>query len=98
MSYSVQLGKEARRKFAEWRLPKEGISAVLGRMDELSERPSRYLLRIESSLDVLQTDVVYRDPGPPVRDCLIALSVRYSVDEETLIIVDCRRIFDNDAD
>jgi hypothetical protein len=44
----------------------------------------------------LETDVAYRDPGPPERDCLIALSVRYGVDEETLTIVDCRRIFDDE--
>jgi hypothetical protein len=66
-------------------------------MDELSERPSRILLRIESSLHILETDVVYSDPGPPPRDCLIALSVRYGVDEETLIIVDCYRICNDDT-
>ncbi len=77
MSYSVQLGKEARRKIAEWRLPKEGIDAILRRMDELSEMPSRHLLRVESSHHILEADVVYRDPGPPPRDCLITLSVRY---------------------
>ena len=58
--------------------------------------PSRYLIRIESSLHVLETDVVYSDPGPPARDCLIVLSVRYGVDEETLNIVDCDRIFDDE--
>jgi hypothetical protein len=96
MSYSVQLGSEARRKIAEWLLPKEGISAILRRMDELSETPSRFLLRIASSTHIMESDVVYRDPGPPERDCLIALSVRYGIDEETLIIVDCRRIFDDE--
>jgi hypothetical protein len=97
MSYSVQLGKEAKRKIAEGNLPKEGISAVLRGMDDLSERPSRILLRIESSLHILETDVVYSDPDPPPRDCLIALSVRYGVDEETLIIVDCYRICNDDT-
>jgi hypothetical protein len=96
MSYSVQLAKDARRKIADWRLPKEGMDAILRRMDELSENPGRHLIRVPSSLHVLQADVVYRDPGPPPRDCLIALSVRYGVDEETLHIVDCDRIFDDD--
>jgi hypothetical protein len=98
MSYSVRLDDHAQQKLGEWRLPKEGISAILRRMDELSDNPSRYLIRIASSTHVLETDVVYRDPGPPQMDCLIALSVRYSVDEETLYIVDCYRIFDDKAD
>lgn len=98
MSYSVQLAEDARQKIADWRLPKEGITAIFRRMDELSEMPSRYLLRIESSPHILETDVVYRDPGPPARDCLIALSVRYGLDEETLFIVDLRRIFEDEGE
>jgi hypothetical protein len=95
MSYSVQLDDEPKRKIIAWGLPKEGISAILQRMDELREMPSRNLLRIETSSHPLQTDVVYRDPGPPARDCLIVLYVRYSVDEETLNVVDCERWFDD---
>jgi hypothetical protein len=71
MSYSVQLDDEVRRKLVDWRLPKEGIRAILERMDELREKPSRNLLRIESSPHTLQTDVVFRDPGPPAPDCLV---------------------------
>jgi hypothetical protein len=98
MSYSVQLAKDTRRKLAEWRLPKEGISEVFRQMDELSEHPSRHLIRVPSSVHILQTDVVYRDPGPPPRHCLIVLSVRYGVDEETLHIVDCDRLFEDRRD
>ena len=47
MSYSVQLDDEVERKIVAWRLPKEGMSAILQRMDELREMPSRSLLRIE---------------------------------------------------
>jgi hypothetical protein len=65
-------------------------------MDDLSEMPSRQLLRIASSRHILETDVVYTDPGPPERDCLITLSVRYGVDEETLYIVDCLRLFEDE--
>jgi hypothetical protein len=64
-------------------------------MDELSDIPSRQLLRIASSPHVLETDVIFRDPGPPERDCLVTLSVRYGVDEETLYIVDRYRIYDD---
>jgi hypothetical protein len=98
MSYSVQLAQDTRRKLAEWRLPKEGISASFRRMDELSENPSRHLIRVPSSVHVLQTDVVYRDPGPLPLHCLIVLSVRYGIDEETLHIVDCDRVFDDKRD
>jgi hypothetical protein len=96
MSYSVQLDNDVQAKITAWRLPKEGISAILRRMDELREMPSRKLIRIESAAHVLQTDMVYRDPGPPLRDCLITLCVRYGADEETLRIVDCDRLFDNE--
>jgi hypothetical protein len=95
MSYSVQLDDEVKRKIEAWGLPKEGIKAILERMDELREMPSRNLLRIESSLHALQTDVVFREPGPPARDYLIVLYIRYGVDEETLSIVDCDRLFDD---
>ena len=96
MSYSVQLAKDAKRKLADWRLPKEGMSAILRRMDELCENPRYHLIRVPSKAHVLEADVVYRDPGPPPRDCLVALFVRYDVDEETLHIVDRDRIFDDD--
>jgi len=95
MSYSVQLDDEVERKIVAWRLPKEGMSAILQRMDELREMPSRSLLRIESSPHALQTDIVFRDPGPPARDCLVVLYIRYGTDEETLSIVDCDRLFDD---
>ena len=64
-------------------------------MDELREMPSRNLLRVDSASHILQTDIVYRDPGPPSRDCLIVLSVRYGIDEESLYIADCERLFDD---
>lgn len=70
--------------------------AILRRMDELSDMPGRHLLRIASSPHILEADVVFRDPGPPERDCLVTLSVRYGVDEETLYIVNCYRIFDDE--
>jgi hypothetical protein len=98
MSYSVRLDEAAQAKIVDWRLPQEGMRAILQRMDDLSENPSRYLIRVSSSAHVLETDVVYHDPGPPPLHCLIVLSVRYGVDEETLHIVDCDRLFDDKRD
>jgi hypothetical protein len=40
MSYFVRLGKQAKQKIGEWRLPAEGIRAILQGMDELSEIPN----------------------------------------------------------
>jgi hypothetical protein len=98
MSYSVRLDEAAQAKIVEWQLPQEGMRAILQRMDDLSENPSRYLIRVPSSVHVLETDVVYHDPGPPPRQCLIVLSVRYGVDEETLHIVECDRLCDDKRD
>jgi hypothetical protein len=94
MSYAVRLDDEVKDKIIAWRLPKEGIGAILRRMDELRELPSRNLLRIESAPHVLQTDIGFHDPGPPACDCLV-LYVRYGANEETLSIVDCDRLFDD---
>jgi hypothetical protein len=98
MSYSVQFGDKVTSKIVAWALPKEGMTAILRRMDELREMPSRNLLRVDSASHILQSDVLYRDPGPPSRDCLIVLSVRYGADEESLYIVDCARLLDDKPD
>jgi hypothetical protein len=98
MSYSVRLDEAAQAKIVEWRLPQEGMRAILHCMDDLSETPSRYLMRVASSAHVLETDVVYHHPGPPPLHCLVVSSVRYGVDEETLHIVDCDRLFDDSRD
>ena len=92
MSYSIRVAERVRRKIASWRLPESALEALPRRLEELQERPNRILIRVEDSPHALQTDVVIHDPGPPARDYLIALSVRYGADEETLYIVDCDRL------
>ena len=47
MSCSVRFDDEVKSKILAWRLPREGMKAILERMDELRETPSRNLLRIE---------------------------------------------------
>jgi hypothetical protein len=54
--------------------------------------PSRQLLRTDAAGRIYQSDVVYFDPGPPPRACVITLALRYEVDETTLTIVDCDRL------
>jgi hypothetical protein len=95
MSYSVKVDEAVRRKIAEWRLPRSALQAILKRLAELKTLPSRNLIRVESSAHALQSDLVVHDPGPPPRDRLIVLSVRYGVDEETLYIVDCDRLVED---
>jgi hypothetical protein len=92
MSYRIRVAEKVRRKVANWGLPERAREALPRRLDELMDRPSRILIRVDGSPHALQTDVVIHDPGPPARDHLIALSVRYGVDEETLYIVDCDRL------
>ncbi len=89
MSYSVLLDEEVRRKITAWHLPEPAIRAVLQRLDDLSNHPSRHLIRIQGPTDDLASDIVVHDPGPPARDLYIVLSVRYGVDEETLTVVNC---------
>jgi hypothetical protein len=95
MSYSVRVAERVRRKIASWRLPESASRALPRRLDELKDRPSRNLIRVGNSLHALQSDLVIHDPGPPARDHLIVLSVRYGVDEETLYIVDCDRLVED---
>ena len=92
MSYRIRVAEKVRRKVASWCLPESALEALPRRLDELKDRPSRILIRVDGSPHALQTDVVIHDPGPPARDHLIALSVRYGADEETLYIVDCDRL------
>jgi hypothetical protein len=95
MSYSVKIDEAVRQKIVEWQLPRSALQAILKRLDELKDLPSRNLIRVESSAHALQSDLVVHDPGPPPRDHLIVLSVRYGVDEETLYIVDCDRLVED---
>lgn len=92
MEYSIRVAERVRRKIAGWRLPETALEALPKRLEELSERPTRNLIRVDGSPHALQADLVIHEPGPPARDHLIVLSVRYGVDEETLHIVDCDRL------
>jgi hypothetical protein len=63
MSYSVRLDEEAQAKIVAWRLPREGMQAIFRRMDELSDMPSRFLLRVESAEHILQPTSSIAIPG-----------------------------------
>ena len=64
----------SKSKIIAWGLPKEGMRAILERMDELREMHRVEICFVSNRRShILQTDIVYRDPGPPSRDCLIAL-------------------------
>ena len=89
MSYSVRLSDDVRRKISGWKLSSHVIREVLKGLDQLSQNPTGHLIRIGPPHDTLQLDVVARDPGDPPRDYLVALSVRYHADEETLVVYDC---------
>lgn len=93
MSYFIRLGKEAKRKISEWRLPADGIRAILRRIEELSDIPVRYGLRRISPADLMfQSDIVYRGSKTFHRDYIFTLAFRYRVDDRMLTIVDCDRL------
>jgi hypothetical protein len=89
MSYSVQLNDRAMAKIVAWRLPKERMSAIIRRMDQMEGNLSRNVLRVESSTHPLQSDVVFRDSPPPARDWLVVPFLPCNANEKTLTIVDC---------
>ncbi len=73
MNYRVMLDEAVVRKIAGWELPERAIRAIIDRLDELSDQPSRNLIRVDSLTHVLQSDLVIADPGPPGRNYLIVL-------------------------
>ena len=58
-------------------------------VDRLTSNPSQSLIRVGPPHDVLQYDLVVREPGNPPRDYLFVFTVFYATDEETLVITDC---------
>ncbi len=89
MSYSVTLSDESRKKIVGWKLSGHLIREILDGLDRLGDNPSRHLIRIVAPHDVLQYDLVVREPGDPPRDHLFIFTVLYATDEERLIVVAC---------
>ena len=95
MSYSIKLTNEAIRKINDWRLSSYQMREILAGFDTLASYPSRKLIRVRYPDDGLFHDWIVSETGAPHGDVLYAFRVRYGVDEETLWIDDCDRMFDD---
>ena len=92
MSYSVKLTDELVRKLDRWRLSSHEIREILKGLDALASNPTRQLIRVGPPDDTLQFDLIVTDVGAVRRDVLYTFTVRYSVDEESLFVVECERL------
>jgi hypothetical protein len=68
MSYAVELTSPVAAKIAGWSLSRLLHSEILKGLDRLTSNPSRSLIRVGPPHDVLQYDLVVREPGNPPRD------------------------------
>jgi hypothetical protein len=91
----VRLTNEAIKKISGWRLSSHQIREILKGLDALATNPARQLIRVGPPYDALYFDLVVSEAGAPHRDVLYTFTVRYSVDEETLWLGDCDRMFDD---
>jgi hypothetical protein len=95
MSYSVRLTNEALRTVRGWSLSSHQIREILKGFDALAINPARQLIGVGPPYDALCYDLIVSEASVPRRDVLYTFTVRYSVDEETLWIVECDRMFDD---
>lgn len=87
MSYGIEFDESVMNEFYSWGMPLEAYEEVERRLEvELSERPTQFLRDIGGALQYV-CRVVERGANPVVHICLFY--VRYSRDEQTLIIWDC---------
>ncbi len=84
MSYGVEFDEHARTQFFSWGFPPDVYDTIESRMAiELSENPTKHLRDIGGAMQYVCRVVC--DGNPLV--CLFR--VRYSMDEEYLIVWDC---------
>lgn len=93
MNSSVRLSEESRRKLVAWDLSSRAIRDVFEGLDALGENPTRHLVRVGPPYDVLQFDLVVREGERP--GVLYTFTVKYAADEETLVVTDCDRMFED---
>jgi hypothetical protein len=94
MGYSVKLTNAAIRKLTGWCLSSYQMREILKGFDALATHPARRLIRVGPPYDALYYDWVVSESGVSRGDVLYTFRVRYGVDEETLWIDDCDRMFD----
>jgi hypothetical protein len=98
MSYYVSLSIEARQRLSSWGLTPSVIRDILDGLDALSDNPRDKLIRVGPPDDEMQYDLMVVDAANPGRDTLFVFSARYSMDEETLHLFDCRKLTSDQID
>jgi hypothetical protein len=94
MSYAVHVPDPVRRKIDGWELSAYLRYELYRRLDEvLAASPTQQLVRVYGTTDTLQYSFVTHDEtDPALRDHLFVFTVRYGMDEETLVICDCEHL------
>jgi len=93
MSYSVTLTEEVVRKITGWDLDERSIRAILKGLDDLGASPAGRLSRggtLENP--AMDFDLIVPDPDDIDRDALFLFWIKFSVDEEALVVVGCQRL------
>jgi hypothetical protein len=94
MSYVVELTRAAARKIHGWNPSSHLYREILKGLDQLADNPNRHLIRVGPPHDVLQYDLIVREPVDPPRDHLFVSTVLYATDEERLLVVECDHDFE----
>ncbi len=90
MSFAVNLTDKALKKIAGWQLPGIVQIEILERLyEELAPHPSPHLRRLPPPADIMEYSFFMTEVGDPPSDYLLAFTVVYAADEETLIIKNC---------
>jgi hypothetical protein len=88
MSYGVEFDQAAKDEYALWGLPIEIYDQIGDRLLlDLSMEPTKHLRRLQGGCMQYVCRIIEEGPALTVHVCLFR--VRYSQDEETLIIWDC---------
>jgi hypothetical protein len=96
MSYSVKLTDEVVRKLSGWRPSSHHIREILKGLDSLAYNPSQRLIRVLPPHDTLQFDLIVTAAEGPRHETLYTFTVRYGADEETLFILDCELLVEDE--
>lgn len=95
MSFKIALKPKVRSTISTWRLPDVVLVEALLQLRQLENNPARNLQRVNEPFDGLIYYFDFVDPQNRLHEYQFAFQVGYSVDEETLFVIDgvCVRHF-----
>lgn len=90
MTYGVEFDSWADAEYLSWDIPIEVYDEIERRLaTELALEPTHHLRRVGGNAAALQYTYRVVEPGATARTHVFLFRVRYSQDEQTLIIWDC---------